>query len=538
MLADFGRGTVRRLLDVRIRLVSAWCNHRFGRVSDVVPISAATADIYRRALDARDARFDGIFFVGITTTGVYCRPVCPARVAYHSHRRFFETAASAEHAGFRPCLRCRPELAPGRALMDAVPRLARVAALRINAGALNGRSVADLASELGVSERHLRRALEREVGVSPLELALTQRLLLARHLLADTTLSVTRVAFASGFQSLRRFNAVFRERYGLSPSGVRRARGPIPRRTRDVPADDQVALAVAYRPPLAWGVLLAELRREALPGVDRIAANQYARTVEVEGHKGIIVADDAHHAHANERKPRAHLTVRVSTALLPALMPLLARVRQLFDLDAEPTVVDAHLAQSGLAHMVRRRPGLRLPGAFDAFEVALRALLASDSAVSSRVVRELGEPIETGIPELTHMSPTPARVVQAGETRLVDLGVSRTSARVLVALARALSSGALRLHTGDAPDTARRELLAIDGVDEQLATTLVMHALHWPDAFPTRDRDLQRATGAASERALSVASQRWRPWRAYAAMHLRLDAADSPAHARQSIVSA
>src|ERR671933_1052856 len=218
------------------------------------------AQICERALGARDARFDGIFFVGITTTGVYCRPVCPARVAYPNHRRFFESAASAERAGFRPCLRCRPELAPGRALIDAVPRLASVAAHRIAAGALNGRGVSELARELGVSERHLRRALERELGVSPVELAQTHRLLLAKRLLTDTSLSVTRIAYASGFQSLRRFYSVFRERYRLSPSVVRRAqrspngsRAAIARRVGSAePTSDLVRLTLAYRPPLDW----------------------------------------------------------------------------------------------------------------------------------------------------------------------------------------------------------------------------------------------------------------------------------------------
>src|SRR5690349_15137934 len=183
-----------------------------------------TAEVCARALNSRDARFDGLFYVGITSTNIYCRPICPARVSYPDRRRFFATAASAEGAGFRPCLRCRPELAPGRAPVDAVSQLARGAAARIGAGALNGRSVRALAGEFGVSERHLRRALEREVGVSPLELAQTHRLLLAKRLLADTELPVTRIAYASGFQSLRRFNALFRERYRMSPSAVRKGR--------------------------------------------------------------------------------------------------------------------------------------------------------------------------------------------------------------------------------------------------------------------------------------------------------------------------
>jgi len=180
------------------------------------------ADVCQRALDTRDARFDGLLFVGIVTTGIYCRPICPSRRAKPDHRRFFNSAAAAERAGFRPCLRCRPELAPGRALVDAVSRLAHTAAQRIAAGALDGRSVADLAAELGVSERHLRRALRRELGVSPLELAQTHRLLLAKRLLAETALSVIDVAFASGFESLRRFNVAFHERYGMSPSTLRR----------------------------------------------------------------------------------------------------------------------------------------------------------------------------------------------------------------------------------------------------------------------------------------------------------------------------
>ena len=235
------------------------------------------AEVCTRALGARDARFDGLFFVGITSTRVYCRPVCPARVSYPDRRRFFESPAEAEGAGFRPCLRCRPELAPGRALVDAVPRLAHVAAHRIAAGALNGRTIAELARDLGVSARHLRRALEREVGVSPIELAQTHRLLLAKRLLADTTLPVTRVAFASGFQSLRRFNAVFRDRYRMSPSALRRSRRPDMvgglLHEWTAAADDATAplrLTLAYREPLAWDALLATLRRDAIPGAEVI----------------------------------------------------------------------------------------------------------------------------------------------------------------------------------------------------------------------------------------------------------------------------
>ncbi|HEY3012097.1 MAG TPA: AlkA N-terminal domain-containing protein [Gemmatimonadales bacterium] len=493
-------------------------------------------EVCERALNARDARFDGIFFVGITTTRIYCRPVCPARVSYHDRRRFFESAASAERAGFRPCLRCRPELAPGRALIDAVPRLAQVAAHRIGAGALNGCGVAQLARELGVSDRHLRRALERELGVSPVELAQTHRLLLAKRLLADTSLSVTRIAFASGFQSLRRFNSLFRERYRLSPSALRRTQPPSdPRRDAGagrgspaVPAEALVRLTLAYRAPLAWHVLTALLRRDAMPGVEVVEGGCYGRTVRLNGASGVVFAKDAvAPARDPQRAVKTHLQVHVSPALLPVLMPLLARLRHLFDLDAEPTVIDASLERSGLGPLVRRRPGVRIPGAVDGFEVVLRALLRGRSGAASRdlmrrVVGTLGEPLDTGIPGLSRLAPGAERVAEAGISRLTALGVPRRRADPIMSVARALAEGALRIEPGSDVTAAHRALLEIEGVGERLATTIVMHALHWPDAFPASDRLLLRATGARSPGALRARAERWRPWRAYAALHLWL----------------
>jgi AraC family transcriptional regulator, regulatory protein of adaptative response / DNA-3-methyladenine glycosylase II len=497
-------------------------------------------DICVRALGARDARFDGIFFVGITTTRIYCRPVCPARVSYPSHRRFFESAASAEQAGFRPCLRCRPELAPGRALIDAVPRLARVAAHRIAAGALNGRGVAQLAGELGVSERHLRRALEREIGVSPIELAQTHRLLLAKRLLADTSLPVTRIAFASGFQSLRRFNSVFRERYRVSPSALRRPprpgeilRGASPRpETPADPAHDLVRLTLSYRAPLAWDVLTGFLRREAMPEVEVGQGGRYCRTARLGGRRGIVVVEDASAtSRQGQRAGKTHLNVDVSPSLLPVLMPLLARLRQLFDLDAEPTVVDAYLEQGGLGSLVRCHPGVRIPGAFDGFDVAFLALLRSaarpgsvSGALEQRVVCALGEKLETGIPGLTRLAPSPERVAQAGGACLAALGVSPRRAIAIASVARAVAEGTLRLEPGRDVLATRRALMEIAGIGDRLATTIVMRALYWPDAFPASDRVLQRAAGTSSPAALRARAEEWRPWRAYAALHLWLHA--------------
>jgi AraC family transcriptional regulator, regulatory protein of adaptative response / DNA-3-methyladenine glycosylase II len=466
-----------------------------------------------RAVTSRDPRFDGVFFVGISTTGIYCRPVCPARVAHPERRRFFDSAAAAERDGFRPCLRCRPELAPGCAVCDAVPRVARAAAMRIAAGALNGRPVTELAQELGVSERHLRRAMERELGVGPIELAQTHRLLLAKCLLTDTTLPVTRIAFASGFQSLRRFNSVFRQRYRMSPSGLRHR--PIRAvAAAAAPPKDLVRLTLGYRAPLAWKELLATIAADTPLGVGLVEGRRYGRTVALDGCRGVIFLEVA--------PEHSQVNIDLSDSLLPSLMPLLARVRHLLDLDAEPGVVDAHLAEGGLGRLVARRPGLRLAGAFDGFEVATRELLDPESV--ARVVEVLGPPIESGIPSLGRLFPTPDQVADAGARTLAGLGVPDRRAGALVGVAEALAGEMLRLEPGaDVPDTVRA-LTDIPGVGARSATAIVMRALHWPDAFPWSDPSLQRAAGASGASALRRMAERWRPWRSYAAAHLAVAA--------------
>jgi len=464
-----------------------------------------------RAIASHDPRFDGVFFVGITTTRIYCRPVCPARVTYPERRRFFESAAAAERDGYRPCMRCRPELAPGRALCDAVPRVARTAAMRIAAGALNGQGVGDLARELGVSERHLRRAMGRELGVSPVELAQTHRLLLAKCLLTDTGLPVTRVAFASGFQSLRRFNSVFRQRYRMSPSVLRRRpRRAVPDATPAGAPGDWVRLTLGYRAPLAWDALLATIAGDTPSGVGLVDGSRYTRTVALDGCGGVVSLAPAARG--------AHLNVDLSVSLLPALMPLLARLRHLLDLDAEPAVIDRHLADSGLAFLVRRHPGLRLAGAFDGFEVAARNLLGCD--LLGRVTGALGELLETEVAGLDRLSLKADRVAAAGPAFLSDLGVPHRQAEALSTLGAAVAQSTLRLEPGaDVPSTLQA-LKQIQGIDASTAAAIAMRALHWPDAFPSTDRSLQRAAGVSGARELLRIADRWRPWRGYAAAHL------------------
>jgi AraC family transcriptional regulator of adaptative response / DNA-3-methyladenine glycosylase II len=478
-------------------------------------------EVYARALDARDPRFDGVFFVGITSTGIYCRPICPARVSYPERRRFFASAAAAERAGYRPCLRCRPELAPGRATCDAVSRLAYAAATRIAGGALNGHGVADLAGELGVGERQLRRVLEREMGVSPIELALTHRLLLAKRLLADTRLSITRIAYASGFGSLRRFNAAFRERYRLSPSELRRPEA------RAGGRDDFVRLSLAYRPPLAWAAMLDLLRRDAVRGIDAVESDRYVSAVRVDGHVGAIVARDAARDVRARGAARHHVELDVTPSLLPVLMPVLARVRHLFDLDAEPSVIDAHLAESGLDGLVHARPGVRVPGALDGFDVALRVLLRraarSQTAYESlawRVTAALGDTIDLDLPPLHRLAPEPRRVAATEVQQLVSLGVRERYASIIVAVARAVMTGRLRLEAGADPADVSRELASI-GVDDASAAHILARAAAWPDSFPACDP----ATSPIERHSLEQRAERWRPWRAYATMHLRLASA-------------
>ena len=486
--------------------------------------------VCHRAVEARDSRFDGVFYVGVTTTHIYCRPICPSRQANPEHRRFFASPAGAERQGFRPCLRCRPELAPGRGLVDAVSRLASTAAQKIAAGALNGCSVGSLAADLCVSERHLRRALKRELGVSPVELAQTHRLLLAKRLLADTELDMSRVAYASGFQSLRRFNAAFREQYRMSPTALRERTGSDDglengsAAAADEPRSEPIELTLAYRAPFAWDRIVEFLGAEATPGVEMVEGSRYGRTACIDGRCGTVVAEDL--------PKKEQVRIEVSASLVPVLMPLLARLRRSFDLDAEPAAIDAHLEESGLETLVRRSPGIRVPGAFEGFEAALLAMLRDAAGgaepareLAGRVVRALGRPLESRVPSLDRLMPSAERVVEAGRRELIAVGVPRGRAGTIVDLATAVASGSLRLDPDGDVVATRRALRRVTGTDERLAGAIVMRAVYWPDALPARDRALQHRAGATSEREMLALAEAWRPWRAYAAMHLRLGTA-------------
>ena len=476
-----------------------------------------------RAVESADARFDGVFFVGITTTSIYCRPICPARRTLRKNRRYFSSAAAAERSGYRPCLRCRPELAPGRARVDAVPRLAEAAAQRIASGALNGQGLDHLAQELGVSGRQLRRAMQQELGVSPIELAQTHRLLLAKQLLTETHLPMSRVADASGFQSVRRFNALFRDRYRLNPESLRR-RVNGNASTNGKAREPNLHLTLAYRPPLAWNALLGFLSARATPGVEQVEDGTWSRTVRVDGLTGIVrVAQPKQNSAAANHDV---LVLEADAALAPALMALCSRVKHLFDLVAEPNAIEAHLVGAGFGPIGRSARGLRVPGAFDTFELAVRAILgqqvsvAGASTLMGRLTSTFGEALPEHMEGFTHLAPTADQLADAGAAAIRRIGLPTARAETIHELARRVAGGELSLAADADVKSLMAGLTTIRGIGPWTAEYIAMRALHWPDAFPASDLVLRRAAGGLTTARLKRVAEAWRPWRSYAAVHL------------------
>ncbi|MDR1152035.1 MAG: helix-turn-helix domain-containing protein [Bifidobacteriaceae bacterium] len=489
----------------------------------------ADHDACYRALASHDARFDGRVFVGVTSTGVYCRPVCRVRLPLARNCVFYPSAAAAEVAGFRPCLKCRPELAPGLAPVDAQGRLARRAALIMTGEDVPG-GVEEVAARLSVTARHLRRAFGREYGVAPAGFLRTRRLLLAKALLTDTALPIADVAFTSGFGSIRRFNETFREHYRMAPgrlrSGLRRPAAP------DAAPRSEVTVLTGYRPPLDWEGLLGFLGARTIAGIDAADDGTYQRAVRLvrDGH--------AHDGHITVRPSagRDALAVTVSASLLPVLPTVLARVRALFDLDCEPLAIHDHLRPMDDLIPGANRLGVRVPGAFDPFEMAVRAVIGQQVSVkaartvTNRFTEALGEPVGHPARGLIRVFPSAEAIAAIPgpiEETLGPLGVTRRRAGAIRALAEAMASGTIDLSpTADVAATMER-LLAVSDIGPWTAHYLAMRALAWPDAFPHTDFGvklaLTRALGPDADisagRILDMAED-WKPWRAYAAMNL------------------
>ncbi len=469
------------------------------------------SDVCYRALATHDPRFDGRFFVGVSSTRIYCRPVCTVRLPRRENCRFFASAAAAEVDGYRPCLRCRPELAPGNASIDAGARLAQGAVDLIENGVLDAGGIEHLSARVGVTSRHLRRIFAAEFGVSPIEYAQTQRLLLAKRLLTDTALPVTEVALASGFASVRRFNALFKARYRMAPGRLREARS-----AEALPS--ALAFELWFRPPYDWESMLAFLGHRAIDGVEAVTRDAYVRTISI-AHRGAL------HVGRIEvrRSPRkSALRVSVSPSLARAVPVVLSRVKRAFDLACDPAVVAAALGPLAAGH-----PGLRVPGTFDGFELAVRAVVGQQISVRAartllgRIARELGEP--AGMDEgdaLTRLFPTAARMAAVPPGELAKLGVTQARARTLVGLAAAVVSGAIPLEPESDVDATLEALTALPGIGTWTANYVAMRALRWPDAFLANDIVVLKALGETRPAHALRSSESWRPWRSYAVMHL------------------
>jgi AraC family transcriptional regulator of adaptative response / DNA-3-methyladenine glycosylase II len=470
-----------------------------------------------RAISTRDARFDGRLFVGVRTTGIYCRPICPARTPKLENVSFYASAAAAQEAGLRPCLRCRPETSPDLAFWRGTSNTVSRALALIEAGGLDEADVEGLANRLGVGARQLRRLFHRHVGASPIAVAQTRRVLLAKQLIHETSLPMTEVALASGFNSVRRFNETFQQMFGRSPATLRRIRDKTRREA------GALSVRLAYRPPYDWEAMLSFLRARAIPGVEVVSDTIYRRTIALGGNSGVISVAPAD-------KNRVHVLVRFPD--MAALPQIIARVRRVFDLAADPDMIGAHLAlDPALAPLVAARPGLRVPGAWEGFELAVRAIFGQQITVpaATKLLGRLVEAHGVLLPAaskdfegLSHLFPSPARLAAVD---IAALGMPKARAMAVTSLAQAISADPTIFSRGASLEQTIAKLRSLPGIGEWTAQYIAMRELREPDAFPAADIGLLRAmaTGDCSRPSpaeLLSRAEAWRPWRAYAALHL------------------
>jgi len=472
--------------------------------------------VFERARLARDARFDGRFFVGVKTTGIYCRPICPAVPPKSENVTFYPSAAAAAEAGYRPCLRCRPECAPGTPAWSGTSTTVRRGLRLIAEGALDEDSVEQLAERLGVTARHLRRLFSRHVGASPLAVAHTQRLHFAKRLIDESDLPMAAVAQAAGYGSVRRFNDTFCRTYGRAPRELRR------RRELPVEPGDALSVQLHYRKPYDWQAMLDFLAERATPGVEQVLGDAYLRTVDFDGAPAVIeVCKDSQDS----------LRVALHGVPTTAIFGAVQRVRAMLDLDAPVAEIAAHLeSDARLGPLLRSHPGIRVPGAWDGFELLVRAILGQQISVkgattlAGRLARRYGTPITPpgslahrgdGL-QLSHLFPTHHKLARA---RFSGVGLTGARAATLRQAACAAASGQIGFDQAQQPDEFRSRLVTLPGIGDWTAQYVAMRALKDPDAFPSKDLGLTKAL-AGSAGSLENRAESWRPWRAYAAVLL------------------
>lgn len=460
----------------------------------------------RKARLARDARFDGRFFIGVRTTKIFCRPICPAPSPREENVQYYPSAAAAATAGLRPCLRCRPECAPGTPAWNGSSSSVSRALREIAEGALDAAAVGDLAGRLGLGERHLRRLFLEHLGASPIAVAQTHRLLSAKRLIDETDLPFSTVALAAGFGSVRRFNHTIRETWKRTPRELRNAR--LGSRAKGL------CFRLRYRPPFDWDALLGFLSTRAIPGVEFVDHGIYRRSIVVAGVPGMIEL-----SHGD-----SEVVLEIDHTRPESLLRIVSRVRRLLDLDADPVAIASSFAADRLLRpLAEARPGLRVPGAWDGFELGIRAILGqqisvrSASTLAGRVVARFGRRLDSTRPGVTHLFP---RAQDLADADLASIGLPGKRAETLSAFSAAVASGELILDSSVEPEQVRERLRSIAGIGEWTAGYISMRALSDPDAFPAADLVLLRAAGAGTARELQILAERWRPWRAYAALHL------------------
>jgi AraC family transcriptional regulator, regulatory protein of adaptative response / DNA-3-methyladenine glycosylase II len=462
------------------------------------------------ALQTRDSRFDGRFFTAVKTTGIYCRPICPARIPKPENCQFFPSAAAAEAAGFRACLRCHPELSPGFWSRVTTEVTVTRALNLIAAGALDQGDVVTLAGRLDVTDRHLRRLFIQHLGASPIKVAQTQRLQFAKQLLDQTALPITEVALASGFSSVRRFNHVMQTVYGRSPRELRQGKAK----------SAVLQLKLPFIPPYDWAAIVGFLGKRSIPGVESVSEKSYRRTIALDGLQGWIEVQPA----------PDHLLATIQFPQVTQLATIVDRLRRLFDLNADVVEIGAWLGQDArLKDAIAASPGLRVPGAWDGFELAVRAILgqqvsvAAATTLSGRVAAAFGEPVgfDPPIGGLTHIFPTPEVIATAN---LSGLGITQARINAIVGLAQTLCDRPELFQAYPSLDEAVKVLCELPGIGEWTAHYIAMRTLREPDAFPATDLVLMKAL-SVDDRKITKAecvarSEPWRPWRAYAAIHL------------------
>jgi len=469
-----------------------------------------------RALDrariSRDPRFDGKFFIAVKTTGIYCRPICPSRTSNSRNVRYYATAAAAAEAGFRPCLRCRPEAAPGTPAWLGTSAVVRRGLRLIDEGILDHASVDELASMLGLGSRHLRRLFLQHVGASPISFAQTRRLQFAKRLLDETNLPITEIALAAGFGSLRRFNTTFLQTYGRAPRELRKHLSPETARE----AGGEVILKLAFRPPYDWDQVLNFLAAHAIPGVERVDEHGYSRTLRVDNGAAIICI--------RPLEGEAALELRVRGAEPAALFQISSAARRVFDTSADPArTIFAFRSDALLGPLVMRRPGIRIPGAWDPFECAVCSIVgqhvSSEFAriLLARIVERVGHSIKNSETQLTSLFPTATELVQVD---LSGLGIAKRDVVVLQEFARAVMQG--KLDFGASTECVIASLSKLQGVGQSTAEYIALRALGEPDAFPVSDPVLREVDGLQkfSVSQLQARAEGWRPWRGYAAFQL------------------